>query len=113
MTKARKKYDKLPEDSPRDTKDRKTRPLSMTYSAIILMSPATETRMKYHTEAAGYPSYSEYIRHLIDDLPPVGKSALVLNLNKATIKNLKRHAEDTELSLEEYIKVLSDLEVST
>jgi hypothetical protein len=113
MAKIRKKYDKLPEDSPKDTKGRKTRPLSRTYSAIILMSPATETRMKYHTEAAGYPTYSEYIRHLIDDLPPVGKSALVLNLDRTTIRNLERHAADAELNLAEYVKVLSDLEVST
>jgi len=113
LAKERKKYDKLPEDAPRDTKGRKTRTPSMTYSAIVLMSPATETRMKYHTQAAGYPTYSEYMRHLIDDLPPVGKSALVLNMDGAAIRSLERHAAEAELNLSEYIELLSYLEVST
>jgi Arc/MetJ-type ribon-helix-helix transcriptional regulator len=112
MTEERKKYPPLPDDAKRNKIGRKTRSKLQPFSAIINMSHATEKRMKQHTKTGGYRSYSEYVRYLIDELPTVTEETLVVNLQKTTMRNLKRNAEDLNVTIEAYIKMLSELQIS-
>jgi hypothetical protein len=112
LSEKRKTYIPLPEDSPRAKNGKKKMKKRFTCHVLINMSDAQKDLLKRNADLAGYKrGLSEYVRSLAE-IGPVSKTTLVVNLSKTVMRNIRRHAEDAEISIEEYIGILSELPIA-